>query len=693
MHKFAFLALLSLGVLQAAQVDFYAKNVQKQDDLIKTDDEIVIFSDSYFIRADKALYNEKTKEVELFGNVNVLRGQKERSRSCYAKVNLENNSSEFKDVFFANNDLEVWFDGEESYLDDKLFLSKKTVISSCNVDDPDWEIRFSDGELNRETQFLQLYGASLHVKGVPVMYLPYLAFGIDTSRQSGLLLPKLELNRDDGFYYEQPIYLLFQDNWDLELRPQIRAQRGFGAYSTLRFMDSAESSGEFSSGFFQERQSYFRKEGLRNDKHFGFELKYLRQNLFKDFLDDSFQEALWIDGIHLNDVDYLNLSSFSSRDKTSLVTSKLSYFLADENNYFATYANYYIDTSKLSNDQTLQEYPSFQYHRFLEGILNNHFQYSFDINYHRYYRKEGVNASLFGLNLPLTYHTSFFDDFLNFNFTESLKGSLVSYTQNPSATREYVFKNSHDFSLYTELSKPYESFFHTLHFGLDYHLTGIEKGELTQDFLLSDEQDSQYFSFKAVQFFYDDEGKKKFKHRTNINYDVDNTRFSNFNNLIEYFHNENISMSNEIEYSYVQKKFTKSLSQVNLNLDQRLFYNLSHAYKVDERLASEQNSKTKYSFVGAQLKVLYAQNVQLFASAWFDTQRRQVNAWDIGYTFQRKCWNYSLVYRERVDPQLTSAGISSKNKSGVYFLFNFYPIGGVNYDFSLQESESLVSSF
>lgn len=80
----------------------------------------------------------------------------------------------------------------------------------------------------------------------------------------------------------------------------------------------------------------------------------------------------------------------------------------------------------------------------------------------------------------------------------------------------------------------------------------------------------------------------------------------------------------------------------------------------------------------------------MFGGIWFDTQRAHANMWELGYTFQRKCWNYSLMYRERIDPQLTSAGITAKNQSGIYFIFNFYPLGGVKYDFSLAETESKI---
>ena len=123
-------------------------------------------------------------------------------------------------------------------------------------------------------------------------------------------------------------------------------------------------------------------------------------------------------------------------------------------------------------------------------------------------------------------------------------------------------------------------------------------------------------------------------------------------------------------------------------------FNFSHAYKYDFNEFIKQDLKTleKHSFIGASADYTYNINYKFIAGAWFDTQRAHLNAWEVGYTYQRKCWNYSLIYKERTDPQLTSAGISAKRKNGVYFSFNFYPVGGVRYDLSLRENTSAVGS-
>ena len=90
-----------LGFLNAEQVDFYANDLQKNGELVEANSSVLIFSDNYLISADRAEFNETSRDVELFGEVSVLRNQNERFNSCYAKVNLDGDRASFKDFFFC----------------------------------------------------------------------------------------------------------------------------------------------------------------------------------------------------------------------------------------------------------------------------------------------------------------------------------------------------------------------------------------------------------------------------------------------------------------------------------------------------------------------------------------------------------------------------------------------------------------
>lgn len=724
---------------KAQEVDFYSHSITQKDNFVETNSSVLLFSNDYFISANRAEYNETSSEIALFGDVNVLRRDGERFNACEARVNLNNDEADFKDFFYADTSLEMWFKSEQSSLNTDEFFATKAIVSSCNVEKPDWEIRFSEGSFDRDEKRLHLWHPRFYVKGVPAFYLPFLTFGIDSSRKSGLLMPDMEFNQDDVFFYRQPIFIAPYESWDIELRPQLRTARGLGLYTRFRFMDSPLSYGDLRGGFFREYNSYFEKEGLKNKIHRGIELRYLRQSALKSLFGfgDNIQEGIWIDGVYLNDVDYLNLETRDFRDLTSLVESKFSYFLANEKHYGAIYATYYIDTAKLDNKTTLQELPSVQYHNFLSPIFYDFLrypllQYSFDATFSNYYRKVGTYANVLNLNLPFNFHIGFLGDYLHIKFTEKLYASFVNY-QRAANDRERIFKNDHEFELYTELSRPYKHFYHTLYFGASYLLKGASSDVLDEYICdLSGNADNltngicnlngktgynernyisiydepQSFSLKFVQFFYNSKGQKKLKHRLNAIYDLENETFDEFRNLLEYYFTPNFSVSNETTYSNSQQKFTKSLSNLSFSA-KRLIFNVSHAYKYDPKEALSQGSSTnKYSFIIANLNYTHNINHNFFGSIRFDIARLHTNTdidsrfgtsgrlnfWEVGYTFQRKCWNYSITYRERIDPQLTSAGINAKFKNGVYFTFNLYPLGGVSYDFSLRQSEQSVGS-
>ncbi|TXE82981.1 LPS-assembly protein LptD [Campylobacter peloridis] len=677
MRKILF-SLACVSSIYASKVDIYALDVVKKQDIIEAKNNVVVVSDFYLITASEAKYNETTKDLELFGDVNILRGQKERTHSTYTKINLKDNSTAFKNLFFSNNDLEVWLQCHKAKFDNKFFITENSVVSSCNVEKPDWEIRFDEGKLNRESNFLHLYNAKLYVKNTPIMYLPYFGFSVDTRRKSGLLVPELVLKQSEGLYYNQPIYYVIDDNADLQVEPQIRTKRGYGIYTTLRFIDSLHSQGEISGGIFGEKSSYKREENLKNKEHYGLEIKYANEDLFKSLLKDDYQEGLWIDATYLNDVDYMNLSS-KINTQASLVTSKINYFLSDEDNYYGIYAKYYIDTSKISNKDTMQEYPSLQYHRYLNGFFDNYIQYSIDSSFHRYYRQVGIYAKTLNLDIPLIYHASFLDDFLNFTFTERIYANFVDYSNTDLKNQEHLFRNSHNFSIYTDLSKSYKNFYHTLYMGLNYYLPGAKSGSITEDFI-GIKNDPEQFNFAISQYFYNALGKKKLFHSLVAKYYTDEKDFGGFDNIIEYFYSDNISFRNESRYLGVEEKFDRVFSEALFDYyDWKI--SLNHAYRIYEN--------EKYNFLGTKAQYDINVNYKIFGGLWFDLNKNP-EKWELGYTYQRKCWNYSLMYRKDISPKLTSGGISAKDQSGLYFMFNFYPIGGVAYDFSLEESEKSI---
>ena len=719
MRKILFLIPVCVFSLSAAvqDVQLLADDVKQDKGIVTANKNVVVYSQEYLVTADCAVYDQNNSVIELFGNVNMMKGKDEVSRSNYAKLNLKNNNAAFESLFMMNKDMEVWMRSDESSSDSEYYRVRKAMVSSCNVQDPDWSITSSSAMLNKQSKFLHLFNPVFRIANVPVFYLPYFGFSTDTTRRTGLLPPELGYGKSEGFYYKQPVYFAPYNEWDLEFDPQIRTNRGTGIYGAFRFTDSPDSRGEISFGSFTDKNSYRAKQKsetsnraeLKNKTHKGVGLKYERDKLIKYLSEADLQEGMWIDATKLNDIDYLNLKGRDD-DYDSLVTSKFNYFIANDDHYFGAYAKYYIDTEKIGskneNKDTLQELPSLQYHKFTDDIVLPNILYSIDLQSHRYDRKIGVRATQYEFTLPASVHVPLFDDSLTFSFYEYLYASRINYENKINSFDDKredkhanFVNNYHKFALHTDLAKAYESFYHTLNFGAEYLLPGYRKGNLDDEFIydkdlneyenfLAQDQSKEEVSGYLTQYFFNGSGRKVVKHSISQGYYTKDDEYSNLKNAIYLYPFENFSLYNKLEYSHKDRELKKV--QNGLYYTHDLFWiNMLHTMKKSDSKAK--NSATKDSYFTSSAGVKLPHQYSLIGGWQYDLERSYTKSWRVGVLHQRKCWNYGLIYQHDVEPTTTTNGSASTKKSGIYFTINFYPMGGLHYDFSQSSTTSSSS--
>lgn len=101
--------------------------------------------------------------------------------------------------------------------------------TSCKCDEgeiPPLSFR-SNKIVAREEGYLDFSHPVLLVKGVPVLYIPFLRVPFKTERQSGFLMPGIQTgDKKNGFVYSQPIYFDFADNYDATLNVDVFQKRG-----------------------------------------------------------------------------------------------------------------------------------------------------------------------------------------------------------------------------------------------------------------------------------------------------------------------------------------------------------------------------------------------------------------------------------------------------------------------------------
>lgn len=667
-------------------VEVLAQTVTKEGAVVHAVGSVVLYSPKYLLTADEAFYNQETGDLDLHGNVTMLEGVTYASRSGHIKINLNTDQGGASPLFFFDTTTNVWLKCDNAILDAESYITQKAIVSSCNTQDPDWRIEFTTGELNKESKWMHLYNPVFYAEEIPLFYLPYFSFSTDTTRRTGLLKPELGLG-SEGLYYLQPIYFAPDSNWDVELDPQIRTQRGQGLHVKYRLVDSPYSKVEATAGYFKEQDGYATSKNLKNDEHYGYKITYDRSALLSTQY-QNLEDGLWVDVNYLNDIDYYNTLSNESKTYDKLVVSRLNYYAKRDLDYVGFYSKYYIDTSKTSNSDTLQELPTVHYHRFSNSLLLDNLLYSVDYKAKNFEREEGVNAFQHEFNAPLTLHFSLLEDYLHVSVSENIYLSSISYSNEttPEGSGRYL-RNYHKISLFTELAKPYETFFHTMYLGLDHIApSGEDKDGYLVDFATFDTLEKST-TLDLKEFFYNQDAEKKVSHKVQQTYYYSDAKYKygDLENDIKYHMTDNVSFGHAISYSYHYEKISRNQVSVNYTDDT---YVASLRYTYEDESYEKSLEKKDYSYVTLYASTTYIPLYTLFASLDYDTNEDNFKSWNLGFKKSAKCWDYSLQYRDIKTPKLTSASIDSINRKGVMLQFNFYPIGNINHDFAIEKVQA-----
>ncbi len=677
---------------QVQDIELLAQNVTKEGSIAHAVGSVVVYSPKYLITADEAFYNYESGDLELFGNITMLEGVSYASRSGHTKLNLKTDHGVSDPLFFFDETANLWLKCDNAILSPESYITQKAIVSSCNSQDPDWKIAFSTGEYNKEEKWMHLYNPVFYAGETPFFYLPYFSFSTDTTRRTGLLRPDIGFG-SEGLFYLQPIYFAPAVDWDVEVTPQIRTSRGEGIHTTYRFVDSPYSSGEIITGYFKEKSDYAEEKNLKHDQHYGFKMSYDRSALLST-QDKTIEDGLWVNLNYINDVDYYNTINDKIKAYNKLVTSQVNYYAKRDEDYIGIYGKYYIDTSLVSNDTTLQQLPTFNYHRFANPFLFDNLLYSIDYNAKNYSRVEGVTAFQNEISTPFALHFSFLEDYLHVSLSENIYMTHVSYG-NGAEDGSYgqYFNNYHKVSMYVDLAKAYDHFFHTLYFGIEQTLPSYRKQQGTWDYsygandLIPLTMEEKNTAFKLKQFFYDSEGEKKVTHTLKQTYYSEHDyKYGDLENDVKIYVTPAFSITNNILYSHEYAQLARTQTSVTYK-DDIYSATVRYTYQDTPTNTSGSLSSKNYNYLTLLASTEYFEKFNMFASVNYDLNDDVFKSWSFGVKKLKKCWDYSITYKDLTLPSLTSSGADSVNRQGVMLLFNFYPLGAIDYEITTSETE------
>lgn len=670
--------------------------VNSSENIITATGDVVIYSPTYYLSANKAIFKQDSEEIELFGNVLIIKDNNIQSQSDYAKVDLKNDNANQTPVFLMQKDNGIWVNSKESDKQKELIKLDGSIISSCDCIDPAWSIRTSSSDYDTENMWINAYNPRLYFKDIPVFYLPYWGFPTDTTRRTGLLLPYIGYSKSEGLFYSQPIFLALAPNYDLELIPQMRNLRGAGIYSNFRYADSPDSMLEIKTGYFKEKSKYRKKEELENSEHYGIDLKYKRENILSKNKKEH-SDGLYTKLTYLNDVEYITLDDDDlSTDKK--VESKLNYFYNTPSYYGGIYGKYYIDVSKKSNKNTLQELPQIQLHSyskelFLEGLL-----YSLDARYTNYYRKEGLNADIYELNLPLSYSKNILDDYMFVGIDNSSTLSKYNYSKSKFKYDDAtLLQNKTSFFIGSDLIRPYTDYIHTMNLKASYDIPknlkkdgdirGITlkehhnraKYKELEDFPIA--QDHKQIKLSLNQSFYDKETTKQIvnhKISQSIMYDsFDEFKTQDLENYLKFNHDYG-SFSSRVIYNMQDRTIVESSNSLSLNYND---FNLSANYYKSKSTDNEFNYRDDVESYGYKGSYKVAKDYSISYFENYDIKDKVRNRQGIGLNIDDSCWNLDLRVEKEIKPgsryNQVRKEYDSHKQTIVYAQLILKPLGGV----------------
>jgi LPS-assembly protein len=199
------------------------------------DDVLLVYGDQQ-LRTDELIYDPETGQVELPGWLEYTDAVI-RMRAESAAYNTETSAGRFQQVDYYIAGAEgAGRAGEIEMLGPERARVEVFDFTTCDVDDPDWQLMAGEVDLDFESGVGTARNARLEFKGVPLLYSPWLSFPLDNRRKTGFLYPQLGASSDNGIDAAVPWYWNIAPNMDATFTPRLLGNRGLSLGNEFRFL-------------------------------------------------------------------------------------------------------------------------------------------------------------------------------------------------------------------------------------------------------------------------------------------------------------------------------------------------------------------------------------------------------------------------------------------------------------------------
>jgi LPS-assembly protein len=189
------------------------------------------------VEADSISYNRVSGDVYTNGET-YLEYPGLRLTGSGAEVNLERDSGRIDNAHYRlSGPINLRGRADVAYIDSpKVTRYENLTYTSCPPGSNAWALRASKLRLDQDTGRGVAKHARLRIRGIPVLYTPYINFPIDDRRKSGFLVPSIGSSDDNGFELITPYYWNIAPNLDATFYPRYMSKRGLMLGGEFRYL-------------------------------------------------------------------------------------------------------------------------------------------------------------------------------------------------------------------------------------------------------------------------------------------------------------------------------------------------------------------------------------------------------------------------------------------------------------------------
>ncbi|PIE64109.1 MAG: hypothetical protein CSA26_09760 [Desulfobacterales bacterium] len=190
------------------------------------------------IKADWMVYDADLGRIKARGNLLIDVGPDQLAAES-GIVELEQETGIFENATIIRQYKDMHLEGRViEKTGDLTYHIEDGWIITCKLKDgetPPWSFAVADAEIT-DGGYAFLKHATFRIKGVPVLYTPYMILPAKRKRQTGFLFPSISKSDQGGVGVELPFFINLSPSSDITLYPQYIADRGLMLGGEFRYV-------------------------------------------------------------------------------------------------------------------------------------------------------------------------------------------------------------------------------------------------------------------------------------------------------------------------------------------------------------------------------------------------------------------------------------------------------------------------